>query len=160
LAGYLLDALGLKVSIESLSIRAPKMMGDDPKGGPLQIIFLCHIETRAVLRVHVCARREVGEWVLGVVEALWSQQPSLPNGPTRAGPKDHPRTGQSLPQKISYRALDYTNRNGSAPSLITIATYVIERERYSASTNKNAELYAHPPPPVVEPSEPLEEIAT
>jgi hypothetical protein len=99
LAGYLLDVLGVKVSIESLSICAPKMMGDDPNGGPLQIMFLCHIKTRAVLGVHICARREVGECVLGVVEALWNQQPSLPNGPTRADPKDHPRTGQSYPPK-------------------------------------------------------------
>jgi hypothetical protein len=98
LAGYLLDALGVKVNIESLSICAPNMMGDDPKGGPLQIIFLCHIKTRAVLRVHICARREVGEWVLGVVEALWNEQPSLPNDRhdrTRAGPKDHQKTGQT-----------------------------------------------------------------
>lgn len=98
LAGYLLGALEVAVSSESLSTWKPKILGDEPKGEPLQITFLSKVKTRVVLGVHICARSAVYGWVLGTVEALVNQQPSLPNGGmgrTRDGIKLYPRTSQT-----------------------------------------------------------------
>lgn len=96
LAGYLLDALGVKVNIESLTAWAPDILVNDPKGGPLQVISLFDVQTRVVLGLHICVRHAACEWLLGAVEALANQSPSRPNIPPtqhRTGTLTHLRSG-------------------------------------------------------------------
>lgn len=110
LAGYLLGALGVAVSSEPLLTWAPNMLSDVPNVEPLQITVLCDVQTCVVLGVSICARHAVCEWVLGTVVALANHQPSQPNGRpgrTRADTKNYPRSGQTSPQRISCRVLDY-----------------------------------------------------
>lgn len=93
---YLLGALGMEVSVESLSTWPPNFLSDDPNVRPLQITLLCDVQTRVVLGVHICARHAVCEWVLGTVDAL-ANHPNGRPGQTRAGIKHYPRTGRISP---------------------------------------------------------------
>jgi hypothetical protein len=76
LAGYRLDALGVKVNIESMPVWASDILVNDPKGGPLQATFRFDVQTRVVVGLHICARQAACEWLLGAVEALANRSPS------------------------------------------------------------------------------------
>lgn len=96
LAGYLLGALGMTVSVESLSTWAPDIHANEPKGALMQIVILSDTQTRFVLGVHICVRYAVCEWVIGTVEAM-ANHPNGRPGRIRAGIKNYSRTGQTFP---------------------------------------------------------------
>jgi hypothetical protein len=93
---YLLGALGMKVSVESLSKWAPDIHVDEPLDGIMQIVILSDTQTRLVLGVHICTRYEVYEWVIGKVEAL-ANHPNGRPGRDRAGINNYPQNGQTSP---------------------------------------------------------------
>lgn len=79
LTGYLLEAVGVEVSLEPL-LFPPLDLHCDAPGKLLQIVSVCDVKTRAVFRAHICPRRAVYGWLLGVVEAKPNQRTSP--GPT------------------------------------------------------------------------------